>query len=107
MNGGIGISTKQFTYMAQMVEERFRKMTSKQSTIDKIKVMQAYVDGEVIEFLHEYYSESIPWAITGDQGQDPDWNWNKTRYRIKPTAIKMTVAELSKQLGYEVEVVAG
>ncbi len=50
-------------------------------TKDKIKVMQAYVDGKTIQVkcLRE-----ILWRDY-DQIEEPAWNWLERNYRIKPT----------------------
>ena len=78
-------------------------MNSKQSTIDKIKVMQAYVDGEATE----YQSKSSSPEAWSPANPTPAWCWDYGTYRIKPAATKMTVAEINKRLGMNIEVVAG
>ena len=78
-------------------EDYYEVNMNKQSTIDKIKVMQAFVDGKGVEF----FSSSGNWCHASTP------TWSAFEYRIKPEVSKMTVAQISKQLGYEVEVVAG
>ena len=47
------------------------------TTVEKIAVMQAYVDGKEIECR----SDDCP---AWDKTASPLWNWYKTDYRIKP-----------------------
>jgi hypothetical protein len=49
-----------------------------EQTIEAIRVMQAYVDGKVVEYEHP----NGMWLMT----PTPCWNWNSGEYRIKPTA---------------------
>jgi len=72
-----------------------KKLTS---TEEKIKVMQAYVDGERVEWVHVC---SRDWS----EDSNPLWNWNDFKYRIMPKAKEMTVEEIEKQLGYSIKVV--
>jgi hypothetical protein len=46
-------------------------------TIEAIKVMQAYVEGNEVEVLF-----AGKWQKTNV----PSWSWSETTYRIKPTA---------------------
>jgi hypothetical protein len=50
---------------------------NREQTIEAIKVMQAFVDGKTVEckFYTTGWSELI----------DPEWNFQKCEYRIKPT----------------------
>jgi len=89
-------------YLLKLLEDKYEVNMNKQSTIDKIKVMQAYVDGEEVEFKSS--SLGVTWQLLTLHAA---WNWALNEYRIKPTAHKMTVADISELLGYEVEVVAG
>jgi len=50
---------------------------TKEETIECIKIMQAYVDGENIEYWH---SKEIGWS----DDDYPTWNWADFDYRIKP-----------------------
>lgn len=52
---------------------------TREETAERIKIMQAYTNGEIIEekrfsFDHTEWVESI----------DPSWQWDKFDYRIKP-----------------------
>lgn len=48
------------------------------TTQEKIKVMQAFVDGKEIEFRNYRKSD---WVISAD----PIWNWIDNDYRVKKT----------------------
>jgi len=89
---------KLFAKYIAVHEDYYEVIMNKQSTIDKIKVMQAFVDGEEVERYDKGWIGGV---------NNPQWAWNVNEYRIKPTVCKMTVADISEQLGYEVEVVAG
>ena len=67
------------------------------NTIDKIKVMQAEVDGKDIEWVSIGYDSWTPFAGV--------WNWGSYYYRIKPEAVVMTVYEIEQILGYKIKVV--
>ena len=67
------------------------------NTEDKIKVMQAYVDGKDIEWVTK---GSDNWTLACDV-----WNWIEFFYRIKPEVKEMTVSEIEKELGYIIKVV--
>lgn len=67
------------TYNGHLEERKRQEMTSKDDHIERtkrmIEVMQAYVDGEEIEFK----SNSIGvWKKT----KNPGWYWNEWNYRI-------------------------
>jgi len=49
---------------------------TKEQTIEAIRIMQAYVDGKEVECKYPYGWDRI------DQ---PNWDWFKCQYRIKPT----------------------
>ena len=53
---------------------------TREQTIEAIKVMQAYVDGDGKEV--EYERPDGIWMLT----TTPCWNWNSGEYRIKPAA---------------------
>jgi hypothetical protein len=63
---------------------------NREQTIEAIKVMQAWVDGEVIQGLGTLEGET-EWADldacgatwTADRGP-PGWNWLTVTYRVKP-----------------------
>lgn len=52
---------------------------TREQTIEAIKVMQAYVDGEKVE----YQIRGGHWVAA----MPPNWNWPNTQYRIKPTPV--------------------
>lgn len=54
---------------------------NKEQTLEAIKVMQAYVDGEEIEFRHD---TADYWARISLDGGDVSWSWSAFRYRIAP-----------------------
>jgi len=49
-------------------------------TKEAIRVMQAFVDGKEVEYLH---SGTEGWVTT----TNPSWNWTNCFYRIKPTPV--------------------
>jgi hypothetical protein len=51
-----------------------------EQTKEAIKVMQAFVDGKEVEYLH---SGTEGWVTT----TNPSWNWTNCFYRIKPTPV--------------------
>lgn len=54
------------------------------TTKEKIKVMQAFVDGKKIEHMmvpHDLYAGG-PWGPTGDLPYEPLWDWVNYDYRI-------------------------
>jgi hypothetical protein len=72
-------------------------MGEKMNTTEKIKVMQASLDGEEIEWAShgtEY------WTLIYDC-----WDWVNYDYRVKPKVKEMTVSEIEQQLGYTIKVV--
>lgn len=56
-------------------------MCSKHSTVEKIKVMQAYLDGKQIERMS---SENPDWRLS----ENPTWDWGYFSYRVKKNTIK-------------------
>ena len=50
---------------------------NKEETIEAIKVMQAYVDGETVTAIrpHDERSKEVEWPI---------WNWQHCEYEVKP-----------------------
>ena len=63
-------------------------------TTEAIKIMQAWLDGKAIEGR----SRAIePWAIEGWEPiiGDPQWDWARFDYRIKPEPRVMYLAEFS------------
>jgi len=60
---------------------------TKEETKEAIKVMQAYVDGEDIEFGHRFCE-----SWTGLTALPISWNWTDCRYRIvKPKPVELKV----------------
>lgn len=53
-------------------------------TEDKIKVMQAYVDGRTIQ----YKPNTCAIWLDCDQSLDLEWDWKYNKYRIKPDSPK-------------------
>ena len=51
---------------------------TREQTIEAIRIMQAFVDGNEVEF--KWMSKD--WNST----DKPEWNWSAYDYRIKPTA---------------------
>ena len=54
-------------------------MTEKKSTAEKIKVMQAYLNGEALEATTDGLSS---WVELGYY-REPTWDWEKCDYRVK------------------------
>ena len=56
-----------------------------EETIEAIKVMQAFVDGETITAIrpHEDRSNEVEWPI---------WNWQHCEYEVKPKPREAWVA---------------
>ena len=50
---------------------------SKVTVIEKVGIMQAHIDGEIIE---RYYGRAYGWIVD----DTPDWDWLSCEYRIKP-----------------------
>ena len=51
-------------------------MDNKQTTQEKIKIMQAYVDGAELQF---YSDRTTGWVAC----QTPLWSWDDVQYRVK------------------------
>lgn len=52
-----------------------------EATKKKIEVMQAFVDGKIIEALPiGYYDDWSSWSNASDE---PNWNWENLEYRVK------------------------
>ena len=60
---------------------------SETTTSEKLKVMQAYVEGEAVECRDK--GEKVWVELTGQW--EPNWNWMDTEYRIKPVPTKLFV----------------
>lgn len=61
-------------------------MSTQESTQDKIKVMQAFVDGREVNVRERYplfpgEDGKGKWFTVGKK---PDWNWRDNEYRVKP-----------------------
>jgi hypothetical protein len=63
---------------------------SKEETIKKIAVMQAYVDGAEIEETHKYSGPD--WNKIKDR--EPDWDWSKMDFRVGKDRIEIALDEL-------------
>lgn len=50
------------------------------TTKEKMKVMQAFLDGELIQRQHVDYTESL-WHTLGTE---PVWDWLSYDFRVKP-----------------------
>jgi hypothetical protein len=59
---------------------------NKEETIEAIKVMQAFVDGETITARPRYQLDSTTIA------KSPAWNWSDTLYEVKPKPREAWVA---------------
>ena len=70
----------------------------KASTVEKIKVMQAFVDGKEVEWKFCVEDEWSPCP-------SPTWNWTDFNFKVKPKIKEMTVSEIEQQLGYAIKVV--
>lgn len=70
-------------------------MTPKEATTlkDQINTMQAFLDGEAIEFF-EYDGES-DWT----EVSSPTWNWDLGTYRIKPKGKVWSYEDAAYLLG--------
>lgn len=53
---------------------------TKEETKKAITIMQAYIDGEDIEYK-DYNNRSRHW----NEAKSPNWNWFTTKYKIKST----------------------
>jgi hypothetical protein len=95
----LGRAQSQYSYWVFL--KPHKKVNNKmKDTQDKIKVMQAYVDGEEIEFSNNTWPNSWCGISTNIK-----WSWAKVNYRIKPKVKEMTVSEIEKQLGHSIKVV--
>lgn len=63
------------------------------TTEDKIKVMQAYIDGKEIQ------CRSILGGEWGDAIDELRWNWDSTDYRIKPNPREYYLAYIKYPSG--------
>lgn len=52
---------------------------NKQETKEKIKVMQAFVDGKAIQYWDSFSNKWVD-----DVEGEPIWNWRTSEFRIKP-----------------------
>lgn len=57
-------------------------------TKDKIKVMQAFVDGETIEFR-----DNIPMGVW-QTCADPEWDWCDFEYRVQPDMLDHYIKDI-------------
>lgn len=65
------------------------------NTKEKIEVMQAYEDGKPIEWKRPGFGDWM--ALT--PSRNPNWNWSKETYRIKPepaTLLNRILADYGK-----------
>lgn len=51
------------------------------TTQEKIEVMKAYAEGKTIQLRTLGSEKWMDW----DDDQEPNWNWETTEYRIRPT----------------------
>lgn len=56
---------------------------NKEQTLEAIKVMQAYVDGEEIEVS--------AYGKIWQPVREPSWHWDDVEYRIKPKPVEFKV----------------
>ena len=56
---------------------------TREQTKEAICVMQAYVDGEEVQYSPKQGKGSYFWTTT----DNPLWNWEHYDYRIKPTPV--------------------
>ena len=68
--------------MPKTLKQVKEETESKMSTVEKIAIMQAYVDGKTIEY---FYKEGKIW----DECSFPSWNWLAFNYRVKPEPKKI------------------
>lgn len=61
-------------------------LSEKASTAEKILVMQAYVDGKIIQCARAEADSSKWWVPVS-----PSWNWTVYKYRIKPELLEKWV----------------
>lgn len=55
-------------------------MTEQEKALEKIKIMQAFVDGKKIEFL-------IKGQWEWNNASSPSWDWDHCEYRVKPEVV--------------------
>lgn len=53
------------------------------STKEKIEVMQAWLDGEPIEFCYQTLDGYSEWTALKTK-DEPIWSWDAYKYRVKP-----------------------
>lgn len=67
------------------------------NTAEKIKVMQAYEDGKIVE----YQIPCRPGWRDMPFVEDPSWNWGAIKYRIKPETLEeASTACINKLCGF-------
>lgn len=59
------------------------------NTQDKIKVMQAFINGKTIQFVEPGYGDWADYAT----GEVPLWDWGTTIYRVKPTESEPNIPD--------------
>jgi hypothetical protein len=72
------------------------------NTEEKIKIMQAYVDGEIIQFRSLSHPND-PWSEVEHRYKDCDdleWMWGDYEYRIKPKPRVVYCKELNGALEF-------
>lgn len=83
-----------------------RTGNTRMTTAEKIKVMQAQMDGAAIQIRPRRRAD-LKWEIFPGT---PDWNWSKMEYRIKPELLRRWFIRIDDLIGYaskaEAEVVA-
>lgn len=63
---------------------------NKQETAEAIRVMQAFVDGGEIEYVHKPMDAQNEWFSI----KEPCWDWNLCRYRVKPKPKELWIADI-------------
>jgi len=56
-------------------------------TKEKIKVMQAYLEGKTIQFRLWKEDDFTDWGSDAE----PQWNWGAVEYRVKPEPLELWV----------------
>ena len=56
------------------------------STKEKIEVMQAWLDGEPIEFCYQTLDGYSEWTVLKTK-DEPIWSWDAYKYRVKSKPI--------------------
>lgn len=59
------------------------------TTQDKIQIMQAFVEGKIIETKDKSIAGAL--YITMGNKKEPLWNWESFDYRIKPEPMEIQV----------------